>query len=461
LPKKNPLLSFFASVKLAIVLLVLIAAASIVGTLIPQQEAAGPFIARLSPGVARFMQGLQLFDLFHSVWFMILMALLAVNLTVCSLDRFPRAWRRFRQKGEPERADLFDDLPSDQTVFTEAPLADEADRLAALLKKKTGPVERRDAGGRTWLLAQKGALSHFGVYIVHAGVLVMMAGVIIGLLYGFEGAMNIPEGESSSAVTLRGGRGVKPLDFAVRCDRFFMDSYETGAPKTYRSDLTFLQDGREAHTASVLVNHPVSFAGMRFYQSSYGSLPVGEPVITVRLADRKIMDVKIAVGLTFDLPDHEATVQMLRVEDNLMGMGPAVKLGIDAPAGAVQLWVFAAIEQIAAANPGLLQQVPLFNPGAFTPYVFSLSLPERRPYTGLQVARDPGLPLVAAGAAFMMIGLMMVFFWSHRQIRVRLEAAGDKTRISVAGSSSRDAVGLNREIRNWVQAIESGRRAAP
>lgn len=458
--KKNPLLSFFASVKPAIVLLVLIAAASILGTLIPQQEAAGPFIARLSPGVARLMQGLQLFDLFHSVWFMILMALLAVNLTVCSLDRFPRAWRLFRQKGEPERADLFEGLPPDQVIVSAAPLTGEADRLAALLRKNTGPVERRDTAGRACLFAQKGAFSHLGVFIVHAGILVMMAGVMVGLFYGFEGYMTIPEGESSAVVTLRGGRGVKTLDFAVRCDRFFMDFYETGAPKTYRSDLTFLQDGREARTASVLVNHPVSFGGMRFYQSSYGTIPTGAPVMSVSRADRKIMDVNIAVGLSFALPEKKATVQMLRVEDNLMGMGPAVKLGIDAPAGAVQLWVFAAIDQILAANPGLLEQVPLFNPAAFAPYVFSLSLPERRPYTGLQVARDPGVPIVAAGAAFMMIGMVVVFFRSHRQIWIRLETAGGRTRIRVAGRSNRDAVGLNREIRNWVNLIESGRGSA-
>jgi cytochrome c biogenesis protein len=239
-----------------------------------------------------------------------------------------------------------------------------------------------------------------------------------------------------------------------------MDSYETGAPKTYRSDLTFLQDGREVRSAAVLVNHPVSFAGMRFYQSSYGSVPAGDPVMNVMRADRKIMDVNIAVGLSFELPDKKATVRILRVEDNLMGMGPAVKLSVDAPAGAVQLWVFAAIEQIAAANPGLLEQVPLFNPGAFSPYVFSLSLPERRPYTGLQVARDPGVPIVAAGAAFMMTGLLMVFFWSHRRIWIRLEAMGDKTRISIAGRSNRDDVGLNREIRDWVNAMESDRGTA-
>ena len=119
--KKNPVRSFFASVKLAIVLLILISVASILGTLIPQQEAAGPFISRLSPGVADVLRGLQLFNVYHSAWFMILMALLAANLVVCSLDRFPMAWKRFRQVSEPDREDLFEKIPSDQVIIKETP----------------------------------------------------------------------------------------------------------------------------------------------------------------------------------------------------------------------------------------------------------------------------------------------------------------------------------------------------
>jgi cytochrome c biogenesis protein ResB len=60
----------------------------------------------------------------------------------------------------------------------------------------------------------------------------------------------------------------------------------------------------------------------------------------------------------------------------------------------------------------------------------------------------------------MMIGMVVVFFRSHRQIWIRLETAGGRTRIRVAGRSNRDAVGLNREIRNWVNLIESGRGSA-
>jgi cytochrome c biogenesis protein len=440
---------------LAIVLLILISVASILGTLIPQQEAAGLFISRLSPGMADLLRSLQLFNIFHSFWFMVLLGLLALNLIVCSLDRFPMAWKRFRQENAPDRDDVFEDVSSDQVIIKEALLSEQANRLEMLLKKKTGRVRRRDADNRSYLYGEKGAHSHLGVYLIHLSVLVVMAGFVIGFFFGFEGTMNIAEGEYSNIVAVKGGKGLKKLDVVVRCDRFFIDFYANGAPRTYRSDLTFSEGGRVPQPASVFVNHPVTFAGMRFYQASYGMIPAGDPVMTVMHGDKKVKDVKVAIGMEFDLPEKKAKVQMMRVEENLMGMGPAVKLNIQSPAGNIQFWVFEAIEQIMQANPGLLEQVPLFNPGAFAPYTFSLGQAENRYYTGLQVARDPGVPVVATGALLMMIGFIMVFFCSHRQFWIRVDRKADKTHINIAGKSNRDVVGLKRDIRKLLDAAKS------
>jgi len=74
-----------------------------------------------------------------------------------------------------------------------------------------------------------------------------------------------------------------------------------------------------------------------------------------------------------------------------------VKLNIQSPAGQVQIWIFQAIEQINQANPGFIEQMPLFNPGLFEPYVFSLDQANKQYYTGLQVVQDPGVPVVATG----------------------------------------------------------------
>ena len=67
--KKSGIWSFFSSVQLAIVLLSLIAFFALVGTLVPQREAAVEMAARVSPGLFSFLQKIQIFDLYHSVWF--------------------------------------------------------------------------------------------------------------------------------------------------------------------------------------------------------------------------------------------------------------------------------------------------------------------------------------------------------------------------------------------------------
>ena len=86
---KKTVLSFLSSLKLTICLLIIIAVASILGTVIPQQYDGGESFSHLSPGLVEALKPLQLFDMYHSAWFIILMGLLSLNLTVCSLNRFP------------------------------------------------------------------------------------------------------------------------------------------------------------------------------------------------------------------------------------------------------------------------------------------------------------------------------------------------------------------------------------
>jgi cytochrome c biogenesis protein len=149
------------------------------------------------------------------------------------------------------------------------------------------------------------------------------------------------------------------------------------------------------------------------------------------------------------------------MEENLMRMGPAVKINITTAKGNVQFWVFQNIEQIEAENPGLMDQVPMFNPGAFAPYVFSLAMMETKYYTGLQVARDPGIPVVVAGSVLLVLGFMTVFFYAHRQVWIRIDRQGTKTRISITGKTNKDPVGLDREIQRLMGAIKKVEEKRP
>lgn len=69
----------------------------------------------------------------------------------------------------------------------------------------------------------------------------------------------------------------------------------------------------------------------------------------------------------------KASVKVVRVEKDFMGMGPAVKIKIQKTGGNMPLWIFEAIDRIKMANPGLLAKERIFDPDAFAPYSFSVS----------------------------------------------------------------------------------------
>jgi len=445
--------SFFSSVQLAIVLLSLIALVSVIGTIVPQQDGAREFIKQMSPGLVSFLQMMQIFDLYHSVWFFLLMGLLSINLIVCSLNRFPAAWRRFRSIPATEEPDVFKGLAPENIIRAKEDQKAASDRVCAIMKGRFRHLRVQETPNGLYISGDKGRYAHLGVYVVHLSILMLIAGAITGSLFGMEGYVNISEGETVNAIELRGGRGTRPLPFSVRCDRFTIDLYENGAPKTYRSDLTFLKNDRVVFQGPLLVNHPIGFEGIRFYQASYGQAPEGKAKLSVVKSGGQPQAMAAAVGDAFDLPGREGRVQIVRIEENLMKMGPAVKLSVKSDKGETVFWIFQHIEKIKEMNPGIMQQVPLFNPGLFQPYVFSLTGLEQKYYTGLQVATDPGVFLVMAAAVLMIAGLIIAFFSSHRQVWVRIDRQGDKTRLSIAGRVYKNPAGAEREIKRLTADI--------
>ena len=119
-------------------------------------------------------------------------------------------------------------------------------------------------------------------------------------------------------------------------------------------------------------------------------------------------------GERFAIDEGRAQVEILRIEGNLMRMGPAVKVGITAGDKALSFWVFKFIDAIEEQNPGITKQIPQFNAGLYKPYSFALEGIETSFYTGLKVTRDPGVPVVGAGAFLLVAGFLLTFFSSHR-----------------------------------------------
>ncbi|GAB6269510.1 MAG: hypothetical protein STSR0002_22520 [Smithella sp.] len=317
------------------------------------------------------------------------------------------------------------------------------------LKKKYRSGKETDTERGSVFYAERGRFSLFGVYIIHLSILVMIAGAIIGSIFGFTADINIKEGETVNLANLTKGNGIKQLNFSVRCDKFIVEFYEDGTPKTYRSDLSFIKNRNIEKQGSLLVNHPLTFDNFRFYQSSYGAAPESKAIVTYTIAGKKGGSIGVAAGDTFDLPEGKARGFVMRIEENIMEMGPAVKLRIISPKKDVHFWVFKQIDKILAVSPHLFTEAPIFNPGLFKPFVFSIDRIEQTYYTGLHIVRDPGIPLAALGGLLMVAGIIIVFFMSYQQFWVRIEQEGAKINISITGRSNRN----NQQLQNKIDYL--------
>lgn len=456
--EKTAVWRFFSSVKLTLFLLILVAAASIVGTVIPQRQGMAEFARRLSPGMLEVFTTLQLFDVYHSIWFRILISALALNLVVCSLDRLPGILRRFKATPRPDRRKPFEDVHPDQIFSAGMPAEQAANRAEALLRQRYSRTAREDAQAGSYLYGERGRYSLFGVYIVHLSVLFIIMGSIVGSLFGFEAFVNIPEQESIDTVRLRKSGEPHKLPFQVECTDFSVAFYDNGTPKEYRSRLRFVHE-REGEEATIRVNHPATFRGIRFYQSSYGTIPGNEVELSLHRSGESgdAFSVRATQGEPVELPGEEGhfVVEDIREDFMRMGMGPAVRISVHPAQGdEVPFWVFLHPERVRQRFSQSLDQFPKLNPSAFPPYTFQLNDVTGRYYTGLQVNRDPGVPLVWAGFFMIAGGLFITFFMSHRRVHIRIEPAGNHARVTVAGSANKNPVGLERELNKLTSRLK-------
>ncbi|MCF8108641.1 MAG: cytochrome c biogenesis protein ResB, partial [Desulfohalobiaceae bacterium] len=274
--KTNTLWNILASVKLTLFLLLTLAATSIFGTLIPQQDNAAAAIRHYGETLYRILHFFDLFDMYHSWWFQVLLLLLAANLVVCSIERLSSTWKIFfaREPGfKPER---FQKQPNTQEFTLQRPAEEVAESFRRTLGKRFRTVREEQHDQELYFFVEQYRWSRLGVYVVHLSVLLMLIGGLLGSLFGFQGFATIVEGESTSEVRLRGSDRSLALDFAIKCEDFEVSFYDSGAPKEFRSDLVLLQDGRAVREKSIVVNDPLRYQGISIYQASYGRLPPQE-----------------------------------------------------------------------------------------------------------------------------------------------------------------------------------------
>ena len=332
---------FFCSIKLSIVVLIALALTSIFGTVVEQGKAPEAYVEAYGEGVGQVIRILNLGDMYHSWWFLLLLGLLLTNITFCSLRRLPHAIRLMR-----DRDPVFDGRPVAiherwDHVAKGRSLQEAATAVDQLLTGALGKPLREDVDGKSYFFATRGSWSRMGVYLTHSSLFLFALGAQIGVWTGVKGFVEIPEGASVKAVSLRDG-GSFPLDFEVRCDKFEVSFYPDpatgrpmGRPKDYKSWLSVLENGKTVLQKTIEVNDPLIYKGIYFYQSSYGQRGGKAGYLSAYGVRRNLVadHAKLAKGEAVEL-EGGARLRLLDLTADLRGTGPAVLVALEPASGA-------------------------------------------------------------------------------------------------------------------------------
>lgn len=455
---------FFASVKLAIVIFALISLTSIIGTILEQKAEPArniEILAKLfgesaAPNLFDIFNKLGFMDMYHSWWFTALLILFSMNLIICSLDRLPRIWKLVKEPVTSQPEEKIKKFFINREVVLKGRPDKVKDLVAAAIKSiRFHYTEVQEEKGCQFY-SQKGNYSRLGVYVTHFSILIILIGVIIGMRFGFKGYLNLPEGAVSNVAYSNSDKEL-PLDFDIRCNNFYVEFYgKSDMPKEYRSWLTIIKNGRQVLRKSIVVNDPLTYEGITFYQASYGLIPDvlerGIFIFRVISKDGKTSDLNLRIGDSFQIPDTN-------ISGKIVNFSPALKMDESGHA-------FTYANQM--NNPAVFIDFsdsgkPTFSGWILKRYPETWLLPDGNrvafldywgiEFTGLQVRKDPGVWIVYLGCITMSIGLFIALFMSHRKIWVKVVEEKNNTRVLIGAMSNKNRAAFERKIDNMISVL--------
>ncbi|MFC1713886.1 cytochrome c biogenesis protein ResB [Candidatus Poribacteria bacterium] len=452
------------SVKLTVVLLIILAIASIIGTLIPQTWTEQQYVERYGIERYKFMENLQLLDVYHSYWYSALLAVLCVNLVVCSIQGFGPLVKSLTRSSSTAGRVTISDLPFYEKIKLSGG-STESDRVIQKIKDTFSrglyKVKYTDAENGVYYF-ERGKLGRLGPLITHASIIIILIGGIVVATFGFKDYRNIPVGDIVH---------IPNTDFHIRADDFKVEFYPDRSPKEFTSVLTVIEDGAEKLTKTIEVNSPLKYKGIKFYQSSYGQLNAGGMghIVQVELSKKvpgesetefkieAIGKYEIHIGDAFQVPDSELKIEIANMVPDFVRDGEGnVSTRSDTPNNpAAFLKLYEGDEQIDEVWSFL--KFPDFHGAGKSDYILKFvsmgqdahSEPARY-YTGLQIGYHPGLPVIWVGCVTMVLGMFLAFYMSFKRVWIRVSGGN----VEIGGRSYKDRARFDKELKRLKAALD-------
>lgn len=297
-----------SSMRFAISLLTVICIASVIGTVLKQNEPVTNYVNQFGPFWAEVFMAARLNAVYSAGWFLLILAFLVVSTSLCIARNTPKILADLKAYKENLREQALQAFHH----RAQARLPGETDEAAAhrigqALAKGGWKVRLQQREGRGWMVAARaGVANKLGYLAAHSAiVLVCLGGLLDGdlivraqMLWGgkapyrgggmvadvaqqhrlgsnnptFRGNLLVAEGTQSSTAVLNQSDGVllQELPFSIELKKFIIEHYSTGMPKLFASEIVIHDRETGAQLpARVEVNHPASYRGIEIYQSSF------------------------------------------------------------------------------------------------------------------------------------------------------------------------------------------------
>jgi cytochrome c biogenesis protein len=445
-----------SSIKTGVVLIILVVIFSAAGTVILQRPMTEPdeMARAYSPAMLRILDATGLTDVYHTRWFLALMALVSLSIIAASVERFPNAWRHFARPYKSPDEGFRRVLP----IQAQVAIPDEerglsaAERAFRHLHLKSERIVRPDSFS---LFAERNRVSEMAVYLVHASLLLIFLGAIFDGLYGWRGFLMLTPGSAGNQVEMRNG-STRALRFSIRCDGAGEETYTDGTPKRWWSKLAVVDGDREVSRKEIVVNDPLVYQGIRFYQASYGRTGKLDRLVLNAIPKGKTADPQeISLGPNQIVSlDSETKVQVAEfIPDFVVEDGHVYARSNDVVNPAVHLIVTSAKNQQVVNF--WLPEIPGVAENVSSPYNFEPKDLKTGVFTGLEVSHEPGQWGVWTGVVLMAIGLTLVFYIVHvRYWVVPVQDTRGNLALWIGGCANRNRDAFELTFQRLVEQIE-------
>jgi cytochrome c biogenesis protein ResB len=476
----------FSSLVTTVVVLCIIVGFSVIGTVVPQGEPVDRYVTQYGVQKARILTLLGFTDIYHTIYFNLLLAWIGLSALWCTVERSIRTWKLQFTPRIKIRASTIEKLKHHRVISVKDGSAS-IDLYEAKLRKAGWRTYRLKGEDDTHnLYAARGMRRMWVLVILHIGIIVVLLGALVGLFFGTNGNVRLEDGETmlltihpaeadyavsqgiDSKPTAMGGmkqatgrakpkffqrllKNVKPMTFTLDLDEFeitydkliktplyaeggseVFKEYESFIVHQFTSRFTVTRNGR-TRSKIIKVNYPLSLDKIMFYQSAF------DRTIEIKVTTLSGESFTEMVGMNVPFVVTPSGIQpvmggntfgspfVLVIQDVKEGPWYSGKKLMGELTPMVQMGFFDARSGQSMGTEILKKGSPLDLSS------FTLELGDRIKSASIfQYKRDPGLPLIYLGFLMLFLGALGSLALKFRQVFICI--SGGKARLGMRSS---------------------------